>query len=127
MLKCSFPMTASVQESLENHFKQHPIPIKQSAEFIIKIAVSTSVFENFNPGDAKTPHYQFIHFIKRIIGRTVTALFTNMRTLKFIKRLHNCVFAAVNHNYNHKKQTLKHRNTHNGSKSTNHRSQTMTF
>ena len=55
MLKCSFPMTASVQESLENHFKQHPIPIKPSAEFISKIAVSASVFENLNPGEARTP------------------------------------------------------------------------
>ena len=54
MLKCSFPMTASVQESLENHFKEHPIPIKPSAEFISKIAVSTSVFENLNPGKART-------------------------------------------------------------------------
>ena len=36
-------------------------------------------------------------------------------------------FAAVNHNYDHKKRTLKHRNTQNGSKSTNHKSQTMTF
>ena len=36
-------------------------------------------------------------------------------------------FAAVNHNYDHKQRTLKHRNTQNGSKSTNHKSQTMTF
>ena len=37
-------------------------------------------------------------------------------------------FAAVNHNYDHKKGTLKLRNTQNGSvKSTKHRSQTMTF
>ena len=36
-------------------------------------------------------------------------------------------FAAVNHNYDHKQQTLKHRNTQNGSKSINHKSQTMTF
>ena len=34
-------------------------------------------------------------------------------------------FAAVNHNYDHKQRTLKHRNTQNGSKSTNHKSQTM--
>ena len=34
-------------------------------------------------------------------------------------------FAAVNHNYDHKQGTLKHRNTQNGSKSTNHKSQTM--
>ena len=34
--------------------------------------------------------------------------------------------AAVHHNYCHKKWTLKHRNIQNGSKSTNHRSQTMT-
>ena len=36
-------------------------------------------------------------------------------------------FAAVNHNYDPKQWTLKHRNTQNGSKPTNHRSQTMTF
>ena len=36
-------------------------------------------------------------------------------------------FAAVNHNYDHKQRTLKHTNTQNGSKSTNHKSQTMTF
>ena len=36
-------------------------------------------------------------------------------------------FAAVNHNYDHKQQTLQHRNTPNGSESTNHRLQTMTF
>ena len=36
-------------------------------------------------------------------------------------------FAAVNHNYDHKQRTLKHRNTLNGSKSTNHKSQTMTL
>ena len=35
--------------------------------------------------------------------------------------------AAVNHNYDHKEGILKHRNTQNGSKFTNHRSQTMTF
>ena len=43
--------------------------------------------------------------------RFFTALFTNMRTLKFKSRLHNCVFTAVNHNYDHKQRTLKHRNT----------------
>ena len=36
-------------------------------------------------------------------------------------------FTAVNHNYDHKQRTLKRRNTQNGSKSTNHKSQTMTF
>ena len=48
-------MTPSVQESLENHFKQHPIPIKPSAEFISEIAVSTSVSKNLNPGKARSP------------------------------------------------------------------------
>ena len=32
-------------------------------------------------------------------------------------------FTAINHNYDHKQQTLKQRNTQNGSKSTNHKSQ----
>lgn len=36
-------------------------------------------------------------------------------------------FAALNHNYDHKQRTLKHRNTRNGLKSTNDKSQTMTF
>ena len=36
-------------------------------------------------------------------------------------------YAAVNHNYDHKQQTLKHWNTQNGSNSTNHTSPTMTF
>ena len=36
-------------------------------------------------------------------------------------------YAAVNHFYNHKQQTMKHRNTQNGSKSTKNRSQIMTF
>ena len=36
-------------------------------------------------------------------------------------------FAVVNHNYDHKQRTLKHRNTLNGSKSTNPKSQTLTF
>ena len=56
-----------------------------------------------------------------------TALITNTRTLKFKSRLHNCVFAAVNQNYDHNQWTLKHRNTQNGSKSANHKSQTLTF
>ena len=30
-------------------------------------------------------------------------------------------FAAFNHNYDHKQRSLKHRNTQNGSKSTNHK------
>ena len=56
---------------------------------------------------------------------TFTALVTNTQTPKasFIIGF----FAAINHNYDHKQSTLKHRNTQNGSKSTNHRSQTMTF
>ena len=36
-------------------------------------------------------------------------------------------FTTVNHNYNHKQRTLKHRNTQIGSKSTIHNSQTITL
>ena len=36
-------------------------------------------------------------------------------------------FAAVCHHYDHKQRTLKHRKSQNGSKSTYHKSQTMTF
>ena len=35
--------------------------------------------------------------------------------------------AAVNYNYDHKQRTLKHRSAPNGWKSTNHKSQTVTF
>ena len=57
-----------------------------------------------------------------------TSLFENTLTLKFKSRPHDYVsFAAVDHDYDHKQRTLKHRNTENGSKSTNHKSQTMTF
>ena len=40
-----FLITASVQESLESHFKKGPgdIPIKPSAEFLSKIAVSVGI------------------------------------------------------------------------------------
>ena len=47
-------MTPSVQESLENHFKQHPIPIKPSAEFISEIAVS-KCFQKLEPRKSKKP------------------------------------------------------------------------
>ena len=50
-----------------------------------------------------------------------------MRTLKFKTAFTIAFFAAVNHNYDHKQRTLKHRNTQNGSKSTNHKSQKLTF
>ena len=56
-----------------------------------------------------------------------TALFTNMQTLKFKRLLHNCIFTAVNHNYDHKQRTLKQRNTQKGLKFTNHKSQTWSF
>ena len=61
------------------------------------------------------------------IQKDCTALITNMRTLKVKASFTTAFFAAVNHNYDHKQRTLKHRNTQNGSKSTNHKSQTMTF
>ena len=54
--------------------------------------------------------------------------FSQTRELKNSKAtFKTAFFAAVNHNYDHKQWTLKHRNTQNGSKSTNHRSQTLTF
>ena len=59
--------------------------------------------------------------------KNITALITNMRTLKVKASFTTAFFAAVNHNYDHKQRTLKHRNTQNGSKSTNHKSQPMTF
>ena len=68
----------------------------------------------------KTSNHVFQLMVKYLTG-----LFTNIQTLKFKSRLHNCVFR--NHNYNHKQRTLKHRNTQNVSKSTNQKSDTMTF
>ena len=38
----------------------------------------------------------------------LTALFTNMRILKFKSQLTIAFFAAVNHNYDHNQRTLKH-------------------
>ena len=52
----------------------------------------------------------------------ITVLFKNMRTLKF--KSHLVFFAAINHNYDHKQQTLKHKNT---KRIKIHQSQTMTF
>ena len=47
---------------------------------------------------------------------SIIALFTNKQTLKFKSCLYNIAFfAAVNHNYNHKQRTMKHRNTQSGS------------
>ena len=55
--------------------------------------------------------------------------FSHTRTLKFKSCFHNIIalFTIVNHNYYHKQRTFQHRNTQNGSKSTNHKSKTMTF
>ena len=52
-----------------------------------------------------------------------TVLFTKMWTLKFKSHPRNCFFTAVNHNYNCKQQTLRHRKTQNRLKSpiTNHK------
>ena len=57
----------------------------------------------------------------------ITAPFINMQTLKLKSCFAIAFFNAVNHNHDHKKRTLKHRNTQNGLKSTNHKSQTITF
>ena len=51
-----------------------------------------------------------------------TALFTNMQKFKSSKAAFAIAFfAVVNHNYYHKQRTLKHRNTQNRWKSTNHK------
>ena len=59
--------------------------------------------------------------------KDVTALLKNTRTLKFRTAFTTALFAAVNHNYDHKQRTLTRGNIQNGSKSTNHKSQTMIF
>ena len=64
---------------------------------------------------------------KNIVGWPSSAPHTTTRTQSSKAAFTIAFFAAVNHNYDHKQRTLKHRNTQNGSKSTNHRSQTMTF
>ena len=70
----------------------------------------------------------FKFFLHIVFGDSdVTALFKNTRTLRFKSRLHNwAFFTAVNHNYDHKQRIFKHK-PQNGSKPTNHKSQTMTF
>ena len=60
-------------------------------------------------------------------GYWFTALFKNMQTLKFKSCLHTCTSCYCQSYKDHKQRTLKHRNTKNGLKSTNHKSQTMTF
>ena len=53
--------------------------------------------------------------------RTVLLRFSQICELESSKDAFTIAFfAAVNHNYDHKQRTLKHRNTQNGSKSTNH-------
>ena len=64
---------------------------------------------------------------KNIVGWPSSAPHTTTRTQSSKAAFTIAFFAAVNHNYDHKQRTLKHRNTQTGSKSTNHRSQTMTF
>ena len=55
----------------------------------------------------------FKFFLHIVFGDSdVTALFKNTRTLKFKSRLHNwAFFTAINHNYDHKQRTLKHKHT----------------
>ena len=55
-----------------------------------------------------------------------TSSFKHTWTLK-CKSTNASSFAAANHNYDHKLRTLKHRNTQDGSISSTHKSQTMTF
>ena len=45
----------------------------------------------------------------------------------FHKHANSKVQTAVNHNYDYKQRTLKQRNIRNGSKSSDHKSETMTF
>ena len=71
-----------------------------------------------------------IYYIYTIFTRTWKFLlrFSKTRELWSSKAAFAVTFfAAVNHNYHNKQRTLKHRNTQNGSNSTNHKSQTMTF
>ena len=77
---------------------------------------------------------QTVHFLF-FFGQFDTADFISIRALDdpycaFQKHVNSEVqkppqqvrfFAAVNHNYDHKQRSLKHRNTQNGSKSTNHK------
>ena len=53
---------------------------------------------------------------------SITALFNNTQTLTFDSQLTIVFFPAVNHYYDHKQWAMKHRNTQNGLKSTNHKS-----
>ena len=66
-------MTASVQESLENHFKQHPIPIKPSAESLARLRL-LQVFSKTWTQEKQEARFKVpitsLYFIKRIIRRT---------------------------------------------------------
>ena len=65
----------------------------------------------------------------RLHNHSTLLCFSQTRETLKLKKLPSqyALFDAINHNYNHKQQTLKHRNAQNLSKSTDHRSQTMSF
>ena len=65
--------------------------------------------------------------LPNLIVKELTALFKNTRVWSSNAAFTIAFFAAVNHNYDHKQRTLKQRNLQNGSKPTDHKSQTMTF
>ena len=74
----------------------------------------------------KCPFYRGVW--ERVDCSTLLLRFSKTRELWSSKvAFINAFSAAVNHNYDHKQRTLKQRNTQNRSKSTNHKSQTMTF
>ena len=63
-----------------------------------------------------------LHFSHSEDECSLTALFKILRTLKFKTAAFKIVFfATVNHNYDHKQRTLKHRNTQYRSKFINHK------
>ena len=62
-----------------------------------------------------------------IIAKDFTVLFKTLKLWSSKAAFTITLFAAINQNYDHKQQTLKHRNTQNGSKSTNHKSQIIVF
>ena len=64
---------------------------------------------------------------KRLISAALLRFSQTCELLRSKAAFTIAFFAAVNHNDDHKQRTLKHRNTQNGSKSTNHKSKTMTF
>ena len=75
----------------------------------------------------KSSSLSSVSFKRTLADNNIQKISVVHALLHFSQTCKIAFFAAINHNYDHKQRTLKHRNTQNGSKSTNHKSQTLTF